>query len=78
MDIKDVTIWYPLKCNDEFIPTSYSFNGIITSFSDAKDAFDFIKKSFLTKKECINRCQELNAPEEIDLTSELWCLKNGY
>lgn len=78
MTIKDVTIWYPLKCNDKYVPTSYSFNGTVTSFSDAKDAFNFIKKSFLTKKECISKCQELNTHEEMDSTNESWCIKNGY
>ena len=78
MNVKDITIWYPLKCNDKYVPTSYSFNGIITSFSNAEEAFKFIKKSFLTKKECISKCQELNSTEVVDLTNELWCIKNGY
>ena len=60
MSGKDLTIWYPLKCNDKYVPMNYSFNGVISSLSNAKDAFNFIKKSFLTKKECSIKCKELN------------------
>ena len=60
MDIKDIRIFYPLKCNGVYKPIAYSFNGIVTSFSDAKDAFDFIKASYLTEKECNDMCILLN------------------
>lgn len=60
MKVEDITIYYPLKCNDEYIPMPYSFNGIVTSFSNAKDAFDFIKASYLTEEECMNMCDALN------------------
>lgn len=65
MNVKDITIWYPLKCNGKYYPIKYSFNGIVTSFSDARDAFNFINNSFLTKRECIGRCRKLNAIEII-------------
>ena len=60
MNIKDITIYYPLKCNGKYETTAYSFLGITTSFSDAKDAFDFIKASYLTEKECDDMCKVLN------------------
>ena len=64
MDVKDVTIFYPLKCNSIYEPFAYSFNGIVTSFSNAKDAFDFIKASYLTEKECQDMCVLLNKADE--------------
>ena len=63
MKVKDITIFYPLKCNGVYKPFAYSFNGIVTSFSDAKDAFDFVKASYLTEEECQNMCVLLNKAE---------------
>ena len=42
------------------MPIAYSFLGTVSSFSDAKDSFDFIRKSFLTEDECQEECDALN------------------
>ena len=65
MNVTDITIFYPLKCNGIYVPFAYSFNGIVTSFSNAKDAFDFIKASYLTEKECQDMCVLLNKAAEL-------------
>ena len=65
MNIKDITIFYPLKRNGVYKPFAYSFNSIVTSFSNAKDAFDFIKASYLTEKECQDMCVLLNKATKI-------------
>lgn len=64
INIEDITIYYPLKCGDKYIPTAYSFIGCITSFSNTKDCFDFINASYLTKKECEDMCVLLNKASE--------------
>ena len=60
MEHKDLTIYYPLKCGGRYVPIAYSFLGTVSSFSDAKDSFDFIRKSFLTEDECQEECDALN------------------
>lgn len=57
---EDITIYYPLKVRGEYVPMAYSFNGTLTSFSDPKDVFKFIKASFLTREECAAECARLN------------------
>lgn len=58
--MKDITIYYPLKCNGKYVPVAYSFQGMLTSFSNPKDTFEFIKASFLTREECEDRCDIFN------------------
>lgn len=60
MKQKDITIYYPVKCNGKYEPLAYSFLGTISSFSNIKDAFDIIKSSFLTREECQDKCNSLN------------------
>lgn len=60
MELKDITIFYPLKCNGKYEPFAYSFRGSVNSFTDGKEAFNFIKDSFLTEKECQDKCDMLN------------------
>lgn len=60
MEQKDITIYYPLKCNGKYVPIAYSFLGTISSFTDAKDAFDFIKAASLIEEECQDKCNSLN------------------
>ena len=57
---KKLTIYYPLKCDDKYMSFAYDFDGILTSFFDKKDVFNFIHNSFLTEKECQEKCDELN------------------
>lgn len=59
-NVEDITIYYPIKCNGLYTAMPYSFYGIIVSLSDAKDAFNFIKKSFLTEEECQKECDKYN------------------
>ena len=55
-----LTIYYPLKCDGKYESFAYDFDGILTFFSDKKDVFNFIHSSFLTEKECQEKCDELN------------------
>ena len=60
MKRRDITIYYPLCCNGIYEPMAYSFNGTLTAFSSNREAFKFMKKSFLTEKECQKECDRLN------------------
>lgn len=69
MITEDLTIYYPLRCNGIYEPTAYSFYGSVKAFSEPKDAFEFIKKSYLTEEECQRECDKLNGntmEEEIE------------
>lgn len=57
---KDITIYYPLKCNGVYETFPYSYVGAFGSYSNAEDSFNFLKDSFLTEEECDKRCDELN------------------
>ena len=59
-EIEDITIYYTLKCNGLYTVMPYSFYGIVSNLSDAKDAFNFIKNSFLTEEECQKECDKYN------------------
>lgn len=63
MENKDFTVYYPLYDGQKFVTTPYSFLGTMTSFSDAKDAFDFFTKCFSTKEACDIECGRLNPIE---------------
>ena len=67
MKQKDVTIFYPFWTGKKYVVMPYSFLGTITSFSDAKDSFDFIKKCYLTEEECEDMCDALNNMIELGI-----------
>ena len=56
----DITVYYPLYTGKKYVPTAYSFVGMLDSFSDARDLFDFIKRCSLTKAGCEKICNRLN------------------
>ena len=61
---KDITIYYPLKCNGKYEVIPYSFIGSLMSYSMPEDALDFMKKSFLSEAECKKFCEIKNALDE--------------
>lgn len=60
IDQKDITIYYPFWTGKKYVTMPYSFLGTVSSFTDAKDSFEFIKESFLSKEECDYECKMLN------------------
>ena len=58
----DIIIYHPTFNGKEFIPTTYSLRGVFASYNytELDFIYNFIKNSFLTKEECINKCSELN------------------
>lgn len=69
MEQKDITIFYPFWTGKKYVVMPYSFLGTITSFSNAKDSFDFIQKSYLTEAECKNMCDALNNLVELGIAN---------
>lgn len=61
---EDFIIYYPLKCNGKYVPTAYSLVGSLSSFSEPKDLYFFIKNTFESEDACKEYCKELNDFEE--------------
>lgn len=58
----DITIYHPTFNGKEFIPNAYSLRGVFASYNytELEFIYNFIKNSFPTKEECIDKCNELN------------------
>lgn len=50
--MKDFIIYHPLKCNEKYECTPYSFIGTIEAISDPKELLNFLKNSFYTEMDC--------------------------
>lgn len=66
---EDITIFYPFWTGKKYVAIPYSFLGIVTSFSNAKDSFDFIKASYLTEAKCEDMCVLLNKMVELGIAN---------
>lgn len=70
MTKKDFTVYYPLYDGKRYNTTPYSFQGMTDSaFNNPKHTLNFLKKCYLTKEECDERCTTLNALKPAVITA---------